>query len=686
MQNAQKIRKKPMKNFIIMPFIILFSIVFASCDDIETSTSHSDDSALNSDSSSSSDSTISPDEYLIANGGFETGDLSGWDILSGEAFSPQGLSDLTMVNNDVSYGKEGDYFFKGVEIEGRDGYEGQMRSEAFLVGGSGYITFYLGGGLNPGLTYLSIINAESGREIRRFANSLFNNPSQSGSGEYYVENLVPYYADLGAFMGLSFYILLVDQSTDNVGYLSSDGIVTYYPETPSFEGMYPAIDIHPVFNETAQLPYEIPNQDFASGDLTSWTVIGEEGVFKDSHINLNHRLSNRPDETKVGVLRSSAFRVGGTNLLQFRLGATKYRQVTYLSIKRVATNEEVFRAFSDRWKPENEENTHLYYVDLGAYLNEGLYLEFVDNSRGDWGLLSIEAIDSHLTDLPDVKDEIAYNILLPNNTSPSYAEMREILNPYLAGISNETIRTTYEKNFYATIDGISNNKGNWPSVLHFNANGTTYVTTGDINAMWLRDSSAQVLPYLRFLNDDSEIKMMVRGLLLKQFEFIRRDPYANAFYNDGSIHERKFEIDSLIYPFWLADKYYAITHDGSIFDAFFIMSLRKALATLNSERNHSDENYQVTNQNDLNNSSPNFNPDSGLIWSGYRPSDDVTYYKFFIPGNMFAVSIMDKMSGLLVTLGKESTLASELSTFAMQVRAAIETYGVYNHPTYGKIY
>lgn len=672
-------------------FALLFTIILSGCNPIDSTTSSFTSDDTNSDttggSTSTSDSTPNPDEYQITNGGFESGDLSGWDILAGEAFTQEGISNAEMVSQSVSYGKVGTYFFKGREIDGRDGYEGRLRSTNFLVAGSGYLTFYLGGGLNPGLTYLSVFDATTGNELKRYANSLFNDPAFNGQGgEYRVENLIPYYADISDLLGCAVNIVLTDQSTDNHGYLSVDEIVTYYEHIPELSSTNAAIDICPNFENQNPIANDLLNQDFASGTLDNWTVVGESGVFRNAHINSNKRLSNRADEAKVGVLRSAAFHVAGVNLLKFRLGATKYRQVTYLSIKKVGSNEEVFRTYSDRWKDADEENTHQYYADLTTYSGLNLYLEFVDNSRSDWGLLTIEKIDTCLESLPSVNDEVAYDIRLAVSRSPQYDLMRQSLSPHIAAIGDESERTIFTKNFYATIDGISNNKGTWPSVLHYNKNGTTYVTTGDIDAMWLRDSSAQVLPYLRFMNEDGEVRNMVRGILLKQFEYIRRDPYANAFKNDGSVFERKFEIDSLIYPFWLADKYYEITEDRSIFDAFFLMSLRKALTTLQNERNHSDDNYRITHEGDLSNSSPAFNANSGLIWSGYRPSDDVTYYKFFIPGNMFAVGVMEKMSDLLATLNLDSTLANQTQALADGVRQAIETYGVYLHPTYGKIY
>ena len=131
--------------------------------------------------------------------------------------------------------------------------------------------------------------------------------------------------------------------------------------------------------------------------------------------------------------------------------------------------------------------------------------------------------------LPHINDEIAFNLLSFDTADYTYSAMRDYVNPYIATISDDITRTTVQKTFYATLDGIVNNKGTWPSVIQRNKrNGTTFIITGDINAMWLRDSSAQVLPYLQFMNMDQDVQMLVRGLLLRQFELIRRNQYANA--------------------------------------------------------------------------------------------------------------------------------------------------------------
>ena len=65
-----------------------------------------------------------------------------------------------------------------------------------------------------------------------------------------------------------------------------------------------------------------------------------------------------------------------------------------------------------------------------------------------------------------------------------------------------------------------------------NGDDDTFVYTGDIAAMWLRDSGAQVWPYVQFCNDDPALARLIRGVILRQLKSINRDPYANAFYRD----------------------------------------------------------------------------------------------------------------------------------------------------------
>ena len=127
----------------------------------------------------------------------------------------------------------------------------------------------------------------------------------------------------------------------------------------------------------------------------------------------------------------------------------------------------------------------------------------------------------------------------------------------------------------------------------------TSVYTGDIHAMWLRDSGAQVWPYVQFANEDPDLKLMLAGTILRQFNSINLDPYANAFYTDteqiGSwkdditamkpgIHERKWEIDSLCYPIRLAHHYWEVTGDTSIFGEEWLQAVSNILKTLKEQQ------------------------------------------------------------------------------------------------------
>ena len=108
------------------------------------------------------------------------------------------------------------------------------------------------------------------------------------------------------------------------------------------------------------------------------------------------------------------------------------------------------------------------------------------------------------------------------------------------------------------------------TTVHPNGRGDAFVYTGDIHAMWLRDSGAQVWTYLPFINEDDALRELIGGVILRQFRCIILDPYANAFYKEADkvghwasdktdmkpgVHERKWEIDSHCYPIRLAYEY-----------------------------------------------------------------------------------------------------------------------------------
>lgn len=235
----------------------------------------------------------------------------------------------------------------------------------------------------------------------------------------------------------------------------------------------------------------------------------------------------------------------------------------------------------------------------------------------------------------------------------------------------------------------------------------TFVYTGDIHAMWLRDSGAQVWPYLPLANKDPELKKMLEGVIRRQFKCINIDPYANAF-NDGPIgghwmsdmtdmkpelHERKWEIDSLCYPLRLAFQYWKETGDASIFDNEWIQAIIRILKTF-KEQQRKDGVGPYRFQRQTERAFDTLSNDGlgtpvkpvGLIVSAFRPSDDATTLQFLVPSNFFAVSSLRKAAEILVKVNKRNDLAKECTDLANEVEAALKKYAVYNHPKYGKIY
>lgn len=234
----------------------------------------------------------------------------------------------------------------------------------------------------------------------------------------------------------------------------------------------------------------------------------------------------------------------------------------------------------------------------------------------------------------------------------------------------------------------------------------TFVYTGDIPAMWLRDSGAQVWPYVQFCAKDEKLRKMVRGVILRQLKCINIDPYANAF-NDGptgagwqsdatkmskDVFERKYEIDSLCYPVRLAYWYWLVTGDGSIFGEVWLQAVRNILQTFREQQRKDGLGpYRFFRMTDRTYDTVGWGgygapvKPVGLIASVFRPSDDRTSLPFLVPSNFMAVSSLRKMAEILGKVNG-SSLAADCESLALEVEQALKQYAVVDHPKYGMIY
>jgi uncharacterized protein len=217
----------------------------------------------------------------------------------------------------------------------------------------------------------------------------------------------------------------------------------------------------------------------------------------------------------------------------------------------------------------------------------------------------------------------------------------------------------------------------------FAPDGTTYVITGDIGAMWLRDASAQVRPYLFFAGDPA-VKSMLRGVVAREAKDIAVDPYANAFNRDYKVAEEKFELDSLLYPIGLAWMYWKQTQDATVFTPDVKTAYEKALAVMELERDHSLSHYRHSELADDGAGNPVGY--TGMIWTGFRPSDDAARYGYNIPDEMFAVVTLSELAELEGTVWHDAAKQQEVMSLRDGVKAGINNYGIVYSPKYGYIY
>ncbi len=215
--------------------------------------------------------------------------------------------------------------------------------------------------------------------------------------------------------------------------------------------------------------------------------------------------------------------------------------------------------------------------------------------------------------------------------------------------------------------------------------GTTYVSTGDIEAEWLRDASAVMEPYIGQATSDDRVASALRGVVEREATYILLDPYANAFSSDYKVVERKFEVDSLLYPIWFADKYWRATGDRSIFTKHVNLAFERVLAVLRDEQHH-DKRSHYRHPDLANGGKGSWVRYTGMIWTGFRPSDDPSRYQYNVPDNMFAAVVLQRLSAIEKQVYRNDRDASNAWGLSVEVQAGIEQYAKMNVVGAGKIY
>jgi meiotically up-regulated gene 157 (Mug157) protein len=217
------------------------------------------------------------------------------------------------------------------------------------------------------------------------------------------------------------------------------------------------------------------------------------------------------------------------------------------------------------------------------------------------------------------------------------------------------------------------------------SDGTTYISTGDIAAEWLRDASATVVPYIGLSVRDPHVAGTLRGALARMAKYILIDPYANAFAKNYSVVEQKFEVDSLLYPVWIAHRYWRETGTASAFTPEMQRAFKRALVVLRTEQHHDARSHYRNSQlaNGGRGTPTAFN---GMIWTGFRPSDDPARYHYNVPENMFAVVVLRDLAQIEREVYHDPKTAGQAAEFSEEVRRAIERDAIVYVPGVGRIY
>jgi meiotically up-regulated gene 157 (Mug157) protein len=248
----------------------------------------------------------------------------------------------------------------------------------------------------------------------------------------------------------------------------------------------------------------------------------------------------------------------------------------------------------------------------------------------------------------------------------------------------------------------------WPG--SYEGKPDTYVLTGDIDAMWLRDSSAQLWPYLPLAKEDAKLRELLEGAIRRQARMILLDPYANAFMRDETaaplswavnnktehhrgVGERKWELDSLCYPIRLAHGYWRQTGDTRPFDAVWKEAVWTIVRTFRAQqRKQGPGPYSFQRESETPNDTCALggfgNPARpvGMIYSMFRPSDDACIYPLFVPANLFAVVSLRQLAALAARVLGDAKLTAEAEALAGEVERALNLYGKTQHPKHGEIW
>lgn len=294
------------------------------------------------------------------------------------------------------------------------------------------------------------------------------------------------------------------------------------------------------------------------------------------------------------------------------------------------------------------------------------------------------------------------NVMNTIKETSKTSEIKDLIRKIGADLSNKIDNIKLKKIFYNCFINTMET-----TVEYNEENIDTFIITGDIPAMWLRDSTSQIEHYLPFINEHEDLKKLFIGLINRQVFCILHEPYANAFNKTANgqkwdnditkdspwVWERKYEIDSLCFPVRLIYKYWKKSNDSSFFNDEIKNMFYKIIETWKIEQNHfenSDYSFQRLNCSPTDTLSNKGLGDlvsyTGMTWSGFRPSDDACKYNYLIPSNMFATVVLGYISEISETIFNDIKLKNIADELKYQIEEGINKFGIIHTEEFGDVY
>ena len=342
--------------------------------------------------------------YRVKNGGFETGDLTGWTLVNSQIGAVSNASRYWLNDsespNGFSFGKDGEWFFNAYATDA-EGATGSLTSSSFVIGNSGWLTFKLGAARHVTQVWIDVYDAGTGEILARYGNTAWQERTDGVKSGC---SLIAYKADLSAYIGRTVKIRVVDNATNDYGLFFADSFDAWHDAEPDNAYLTAVPQAH------AASIYEVENGGFETGNLDHWRLNGDIGVVSGDSVywrNDNNSYdkdgnylftwwtwNNETDsevnrEGNTGTLTSSQFVLKANGILTFKLGGGCNNENVYFEVVNAETGETMGR-FVNTSPADGRLIQYSYQFDNASDVN--CYIRVVDNAASGWGCFALDAV------------------------------------------------------------------------------------------------------------------------------------------------------------------------------------------------------------------------------------------------------------------------------------------------------